>query len=253
MWTVLLVACGGSVTLEGVDGFGVPMSAWWGEYGTVEHLIVLGEGVEDYGPAAFDASVRVSTRLDGCAAEQRYLEGWNDITAPLLDALGESQEAACAAVPEFLAQRAGLSAEVFGANEVNSLNFGYCGEANDGCTLDEGEFDLAGGDDYGMWATLRRGAPPEDPEEAAAWWSVEDCDWVGTGPDDEEGDFGITGGTATFSDLERGVAVTIDVDADLVDIDDYEEGVDDPEVEGAVTAHARAEWCEVGAIEAVAF
>ena len=247
MWTFLLFACAGSVQIDGLDGFGAVHSAWWTEAGTVDQLILLGDGVSDVGMATFDASVSLSTRVGGCAADRAYIAEWGENSRVLAAALEEGQAAACAAVPDFLRAQAEAVArrDPEAARTVNLL---ACRDPDEACALEEGAMAL-GPDVAATNGTIRFGRAGSDPEAAAARWSVEACDWSAPAPT-YENDFAMVDGTVTYSDRVDEARVNVSFEADLVDIDRVAD--EDAPVRGSVRGEAVAEWCPIDAPDVVA-
>ena len=240
MWTFLLFACAGSVQIDGLDGFGAVQSAWWTELGTVDRMIFLDDGVSDVGTAYASASVSLSTRVGGCAAERAYVAEWGENSRVLAAALEDGQTAACAAVPDFLRAQAEAVArrDPEAARTVNLLS---CGDIDEACALEEGA--MAFGPDFDMASgTIRFGRAGSDPEAAAARWSVEDCAWSAPAPTYED-DFAMVDGAVTYSDRVDEARVNVSFEADLVDVDALAD--EDAAVRGSVRGEAVAEWCPI--------
>lgn len=255
MLVLLMFGCSGSGTVEvdGVDAFGAVWSAWWYEGAPVDQLYLLGDGVYGAGEAVLESGLSLSTAPGECGRKREYFEGWEENSEALADAAEEGEDAACAAVPDFLRAQAELRNRLYGSpRNVLSVSFCVWDEEGDACAMPEGTWSLDGGEEHHVWATLRYGeGETADPDDAADAWDVDACDWKGGGSDEDDEDeaWGIAGGELDLASIEEEGPLEGSLEGDLVDYDDYREAEEDGRAalddEGSLRAEFRAEWCEL--------
>ncbi len=243
---LLLLACVGSVDIEGLDGFGLVGSAWRHEGMVTDRALLIGEGsVEDVGAAYFDAAVRAATYGNGCDIEREYLARWGELSAELASAYDEGDT--CDAVGVFLEQLESVEDGLFG-DGWKEISVGFCGSevGADGCRFELGDFPIADDNEwYGIWATYT-----EYPvERLASRWDADAC---ALSEADRQGRWVVVEGKFSVYALDDGAPLDGAVEGLLVERGDWEANGEEARSVGDIDATFSAEWCDLEAPEVIA-